>query len=325
MDTIFNPDWMTAALPLLQALGFFAAFLAGGLMAAVVGRRPILDLCHRMSGHRLAILPEAPVTAPDAGSAPVGPPLAEPKAESPREDRVDLLLGHELKNYLCAIKGNARLLRMGCADHQADVIDRIDHVVERLENLAWKGPQRSDVTACAQRTPVDVTAVSRFSSRTHFGQAAMEFSTQASEGLPAIQGDPHRLEQVFMNLYGNALEAGAKGVSTRIRRIGNEVEVAVEDDGRGCRAEDAERLFEPFYSTKVEGGSRLRGLGLFIVRSIVENHGGRIRATSKNGRGQGETGLVVYMNFPVPAVKGPAPEPLLAPVPLRPARSLARI
>lgn len=317
MDTMLHSDTWKAALPLLQALGFFAAFLAGGLMAAAVGRRPILDLFHRISGHRLATLPEAPLAPPTQ------PPHTGSRVPAPEEDRLDLLLGHELKNYLCAIKGNARLLRMGCAQHQADVIDRIDHVVERLENLAWKGPQGADVTACTQKAPVDMDEVSRFSARTHFGQAAMEFSIQACEGLPAIQGDPHRLEQVFMNLYGNALEAGAKGVSTRFRRIGNEVEIAVEDDGRGCRAEDAERLFEPFYSTKAESGARLRGLGLFIVRSIVENHGGRIRATSKNGRGQGETGLVVYMNFPAPVAKTALPEPPRPPAPARAARALA--
>ena len=234
--------------------------------------------------------------------------LRSRKARAPalqaREGGNGLLLSHEMKNYLCAIRGNAQLLRQKArSPEQADILDRIEKALERMEGLAAGDQSVPDVMATRLRERVDAVQAARNCCSNPLESSRAEFSFNASEGLPYIQGDPHRLEQVFINLYGNALEAGADRVKTRFRRIGNELEISVEDNGRGCRPEIVPCLFDPCFSTKAafgNGGEPVRGLGLFIVRSIVENHGGRIRATSKNGWGYGETGLVVYMHFPVP-------------------------
>ena len=131
--------------------------------------------------------------------------------------------------------------------------------------------------------------------QTHFPQQAARFQWEAPAEIPLVHGDASRLEQVFVNLYSNALEAGAERVVTAVERRADVLCIRIEDDGRGCPPEVAERIFEPFFTTKLGN----RGLGMFIVRSIVMNHGGRIGAIGKNSSSQGCHGLVIHMEFPL--------------------------
>ena len=115
-----------------------------------------------------------------------------------------------------------------------------------------------------------------------------ELQTSLTENLPAIEGDPVQIQQVLINLVGNALEAMRETPSTS-RKVevvteqnGDEtVCVSVRDRGRGIGDETRERLFERFFTTKEEG----LGMGLAIVRSIVEAHGGKIEAENVAGGG----------------------------------------
>jgi signal transduction histidine kinase len=105
---------------------------------------------------------------------------------------------------------------------------------------------------------------------------------ELSRSLPDVAGDRIQLQQVFMNLILNAVESMAN-VSERERLLrvkshvngSDAVEITVQDSGVGIKAEEAERIFDAFYTTKSEG----MGMGLFICRSIVESHGGRLWAT----------------------------------------------
>jgi len=108
--------------------------------------------------------------------------------------------------------------------------------------------------------------------------------------LPLAWADPARLDRVFLNLLGNALRHSPPGAEVRIRAEarGDEVAVAVEDSGQGVAPEDLPHLFERFYRGKASAGDGL-GLGLYIVRLLVEAHGGRIRAESTPGRGSAFT------------------------------------
>jgi K+-sensing histidine kinase KdpD len=279
----------------MQMACLAAAFLVGGWMSRRLRSRKV----------EAGVLPAGGLAAPAPSAFPAS--AASPALQA-RDCGNGLLLSHEMKNYLCAIRGNAHLLRQKAkSPEQADILDRIEKALERMEGLAARDQSFPDVMATRRRERVDTVLAARSCCHNPLESSRAEFSFNASEGLPYIQGDPHRLEQVFTNLYGNALEAGADRVKTQFRRIGNELEISIEDNGQGCRPEIVPRLFDPCFSTKVESGTDggpVRGLGLFIVRSIVENHGGRIRATSKNGRGYGETGLVVYMHFPVPVAQG---------------------
>lgn len=108
---------------------------------------------------------------------------------------------------------------------------------------------------------------------------------------PVILGDPEQLEQVFLNLSVNAIQAvepvGTVTLSTSVLSDGSTagagwVEAVVADTGPGVHPEDLPRLFEPFFTTKGPGGS---GLGLAISREIILNHQGEIRVESEPGRG----------------------------------------
>ena len=115
--------------------------------------------------------------------------------------------------------------------------------------------------------------------------------------LLSVQGDPVQLKQVVINLLVNSLDALDCSMAT-IRRItvktGSEnstfVSLSVSDTGMGIGSEIEPRLFDPFFTTKSQG----IGLGLSISRSIVEAHGGTIRAASNN-----EGGATFIVRLPV--------------------------
>ena len=100
-----------------------------------------------------------------------------------------------------------------------------------------------------------------------------------------ISGDPIQLQQVFSNLILNGLDATSdaaqaqKAVTVTTTRNGNFAEISVADTGPGVSDEAAKKVFDPFYSTKDHG----MGMGLSIVRTIVEAHHGQIEVDKRNG------------------------------------------
>ncbi|MDH3685560.1 MAG: ATP-binding protein, partial [Myxococcales bacterium] len=121
----------------------------------------------------------------------------------------------------------------------------------------------------------------------HAAQVArVEIVTDFPEGLPRVCGNARALNQVFLNLLKNALEAfdGAEGmVHVRLREDGDAVLVEFEDNGPGIDPAVSERLFEPFVTSKAAGKGT--GLGLSISQRIVREHGGDITVRSEPGRG----------------------------------------
>jgi signal transduction histidine kinase len=115
-----------------------------------------------------------------------------------------------------------------------------------------------------------------------------EIGTFLDPGLPTVEGDPIQLQQVLLNLLINAFDAmrdvppsRRKLVITSERHANGATRVSVRDYGVGIPEEVRERLFDHFFSTKQEG----LGMGLAIVRSIVESHGGTIAAENADGGG----------------------------------------
>ena len=103
-------------------------------------------------------------------------------------------------------------------------------------------------------------------------------------GLPALVS-PIEVEQVVVNLIRNAAEAleGGGIVSASVYRRENLVEIAIDDDGRGLPGALLDRLFEPFYTTRVHAGGS--GLGLAFAHGVIIDHGGEIHVESKPGKG----------------------------------------
>jgi signal transduction histidine kinase len=103
-------------------------------------------------------------------------------------------------------------------------------------------------------------------------------------GLPRVLADPDRLDRIFANLVGNALKYSRDRVVVRAAEDGDAVRVTVEDRGPGISDGDLPRIFERYYRGQRHEGEGL-GLGLYIVRKMVEAHGGRIWAQSEAGVG----------------------------------------
>ena len=101
--------------------------------------------------------------------------------------------------------------------------------------------------------------------------------------LPPLHGIRDQLVQVFLNLVLNAIDATARGgsIALHAERRGDVALVVVEDDGAGITPEDAARVFEPYFTTKRHG----TGLGLFVTRKLVAEHGGTVDFESQPGRG----------------------------------------
>ena len=113
----------------------------------------------------------------------------------------------------------------------------------------------------------------------------VELAASLDRGLPEVTSDRGQLQQVFLNLVGNAVQATAEGgrVEVTLRGLDKDfAEVAVADTGCGMSAEVVSHIFEPFYTTKKENG---HGLGLFITYGIVRRLGGEISVESEEGKG----------------------------------------
>jgi two-component system sensor kinase FixL len=204
-------------------------------------------------------------------------------------------LAHELNQPLTAILSNAQAAQRFLAqtpprvDKLAEILVDIvksDHragaVIQRLRSLLRKED--------AQRHPLDINEMVEESlhlMRSDLLNRHVTVSSELAGSLPAVSGDRNQLQQVLLNFVMNGCDAmeGMDAdrrllVRTQLTSNGN-VEFAVVDRGTGIASTDLERIFEPFVTTKSKG----MGLGLAICRSIVEAHGGRLRASNNPDRG----------------------------------------
>jgi signal transduction histidine kinase len=156
-------------------------------------------------------------------------------------------------------------------------------VIRRIRDLAKKAPPemvRLDITEVIE----DAIVLVQRQAASHRASLRLDLAAGRAEAL----GDRVQLQQVIINLVMNGIEAMAS-VSDRPRELvirsraheAGQLLVAVQDAGIGFEPGTADRLFNPFHTTKSEG----MGMGLSICRSIVEAHGGRVWATNNDGPG----------------------------------------
>ena len=243
-----------------------------------------------------------------------------------RKDEFLAMLGHELRNPLAAISSALELLRLGAGSRERllEVLDRqagnLRRLVDDLLDLARI--TRGDIALRSE--PVDLARVVEGVIRgaaPAIERGGHQLAVEApSEGL-TLEGDPLRLEQVVANLIGNAIKYTPSGgrITVRLARQGEEAVLVVRDSGIGIPAELLPHVFEPFVQAersldRSQGGL---GIGLTLVRRIVELHGGSVSAHSE-GRGLGSE-LVVRL--PAGTASAP-PAPASAPAAAAPLRLL---
>jgi C4-dicarboxylate-specific signal transduction histidine kinase len=203
-------------------------------------------------------------------------------------------LAHELNQPLTAILANAeaarRMLTKGQLAEIAEVLDdivnddnRASEVIRRLHRLLKKGDHKSELIDFNDLVTSTLRIIhSQLISR------RIRVKLELATSLPPAFGDAIQLQQVFLNVIMNAIEAMTKTVPTRrVLKIetrlmqGGFVQAAISDQGPGLTEEQQRRLFEPFFTTKDHG----LGLGLPICSTIMTSHGGQISIASSSGEG----------------------------------------
>lgn len=193
-------------------------------------------------------------------------------------------LAHEIRNPLTALKGFLKLIpTVGNPDRYIDImnneLNRIETVTNELLVLAKPQAKRFRLMNVVEKL-TDVLQLLT----THALMKSIEVCMEAQPNVSWIEGDSGQLEQVFVNLIKNAIEATHVGgqVSIQIADHDNqEVILQVVDNGSGIPEEDLPKLFEPFYTTKENG----TGLGLMISQKIIVEHHGTLEIHSKAGEG----------------------------------------
>ena len=187
-------------------------------------------------------------------------------------------LAHDPPDVESARQSATRAVREGT--RAGEIIGRVRSIYKKSAPPVWE--------------PLDVNDVAREMLallREECGRHSVSARADLAPDLPAVRADRVELQQVFMNLMVNAIEAMEGGgeliVASRPDAAG--VLISVSDTGAGLPAQEGGRIFDPFYTTK-RGGT---GMGLAICRSIVESHGGRVWATAN-----AEAGAAFHFTLP---------------------------
>jgi signal transduction histidine kinase len=193
---------------------------------------------------------------------------------------------HEVGTPLNLISGHVQLLRARARDDR--VITRLDVIagqIERITNIV-----RSMLDSTRRPVPqLETVHVNELlaqildATQPTLASRNVELHTEMNEALPPIEADPDQMQQVFINLINNSLDAMPLGgrLSVSTAHAGDSVMIVLADSGLGIAKDEIELIFDPLFSTKQGRGT---GLGLTIVKQIISEHGGDIEVESEPGR-----------------------------------------
>ena len=204
---------------------------------------------------------------------------------------------HEVGTPLNLISGHVQLLLAGPAREDAAARGRLEIIsaqIERIERTVRRTLDRTRAETY-EFAPIDLNALLRRTfdaTEPALDASGVRLTSSLAAALPPVYGDADRLQQVFINLVNNALDAMRAGGELRVETSfgppdGNGsagvVRVDFSDTGTGMSEEVRAHIFDPLYTTKERG--RGTGLGLVVVRQLVSEHGGRVEVESEPGRG----------------------------------------
>ncbi len=210
-------------------------------------------------------------------------------------------VSHEIRNPLGIIRSTAELMGSMSPgnDSQAKLSGLIVEESSRLNNIVtefldFARPQKPNFQES------DLNEI--LNKNIQFLKTELETKKiLLQDGLPhrslPLIADPQLLYRSFLNIFMNAIQAMEQGgtLSINVSEDEDHYRIAIEDDGNGIREEDQKKIFDPFFSTKDKGS----GLGLSIVRNIIEGHKGHIWIESRHGEEDPEeTGTSVFIQLP---------------------------
>ncbi len=197
-------------------------------------------------------------------------------------------LAHEIGTPMGVIKGHASQLESAVSDEDAkwrlrtiqEQVTRISKIIQTLLNMARPG--KTQLVPVSLKSVIEMTLAfltEKFSHRSIEAQFEID-------SAPSVLGDPERLQQLFLNLFMNAVDAMPDGGELRVAlgsTTDGKIKITVADDGQGIPAQDLPRIFEPFFTSKEAGTGN--GLGLMVAKGIVKDHGGSMEVKSEQGHG----------------------------------------
>jgi len=207
-------------------------------------------------------------------------------------------VAHEVKNPLNAMRIHLELLKARLGTSQPAVRENVDVIAQEIVRLDrvvqgfLKFVRPDDI----RLAPVQVEALLAEAARLmtpEAGRAGVRVAQDVVPDLPSVAGDAELLQQALTNLVSNAIQAMPKGGTVTLgARVGPDgaVEIRVADEGIGIPAQDLDKIFRLYYTTKSQGS----GIGLSMVYRTVQMHDGRIDVESEVDRG-----TVMILTLPV--------------------------
>ena len=213
-------------------------------------------------------------------------------------------INHEIKNYMMIISGYAALLTKSKELNERDrgMVDNIAQTTAKLQEFSLSVLELSRSKVMHENKEIELVQALRACVDVYFHRQSSKINisyvqsgTAQTEGV-FVNGSPEKLGRVFVNAFCNAFEAGAQSISVRFSACGAVALTVIEDDGVGCDADNLANFFTTFFTTKQSTGGT--GLGLCVIRSIIEAHSGNINIYSKNLLGGGKHGMVMQITLP---------------------------
>jgi signal transduction histidine kinase/ligand-binding sensor domain-containing protein len=299
---VWNETGASVALRLRPHLWQTHGFLAGSVLALGAGVLLVHRLrVRRLQGETRALESEVAARTRELSEARTRAEALQRSAEQADEAKTRLLgvVAHDLKNPLTTVVGLAQLLETLKPTDLPEVAAMFSQAASRMlrliDDLLLSSALESG-RLVLRREPLDLATLT--------GEAVDEarraalrkgISLELTSAEALVEGDADRLRQVVDNLLSNAIKFSSQGQAVRVEvgRLASGVRLQVRDRGPGLRSGDHARLFQAFerLSAQPTGGEPSTGLGLSIVKQLVELHGGRVLARSE-GPGLGTTFVV---------------------------------
>ncbi|KPJ78121.1 MAG: hypothetical protein AMJ54_05375 [Deltaproteobacteria bacterium SG8_13] len=211
-------------------------------------------------------------------------------------------LAHEIKNPLAGIKVSVEVLSEELElKEDKQVVKRAVEEIKRIENLLksllnFAKPPKPQLSQTDLNDLLDKTAAFSLKQPTvsKNTEGIIHIVKEFTPGLPHILADPMQLQQIFLNLLLNSIEAMPDGgtllLKTDLDPAAKAARIEIADTGKGIELQVQEKIFEPFFTTKKKGS----GLGLAVTKRLIEQHRGDIHLTSEPGKG-----TVFTITFPI--------------------------